>query len=564
MQPLVASCISSAAFFSIVLIFFRLGYAANDDISTILLASGYLGGKPLPFLVHSNVLLGFFLQPLYRFLPRINWEVFLFIAINFLSVWALIYLFLTRLSVPVLRAFAVIAVIICDVYILINITYTMIAAFAALAGLCLVLSAVQSPTALQKGRLMVGCALILVSSLIRLNAMLLIGGLSLPVFVLLFHPAQFKKQVIALSLMGVLVLSAVLFDSLYVQTFPGWNSFRAYDLIRAQLHDTPRKFNIEPAYPQIGWSRNDVKTFFDWFFPDKKIYSLENLQYLVKYVPDKQKSKIGTLIDLSSHLLSPVYLPYFLIIFSTGLLALFYGLAKRASAALLGLLAVFFGLDFYLTWAMKTPDRVLIPLLAGTTIFSLHILIWAGTNGSGIFSKTHQDHKNMAGWFICITLPLAAAFGLILNQSIATTIINSHNQAAYQSLLVDLKNLQDNGKISKHALIISPSYGFPLEWANPLSVNLPNIQVLEMGWLTFSPAYDEVLQAFDAQPIPDSFYKKDNVYLMSPQVLLSGILDFIKEHKGLDTDGLLIYRIPGTDTGLYQLRQKPTPVPRVP
>ena len=82
LQPWVAAFLSSAAFFAIIFLFFRPGYAVGDDISIISLASGYLGGKPLPFLVYSNVLLGFILNPLYASAPTLNWEILFFIVIN--------------------------------------------------------------------------------------------------------------------------------------------------------------------------------------------------------------------------------------------------------------------------------------------------------------------------------------------------------------------------------------------------------------------------------------------------------------------------------------------------
>lgn len=553
-QPLAASFIASIPFFVIVFAFFRPGYAVNDDISIISLASGYLGGKPLPFLVYSNVLLGFILNPLYGMYPQINWEILFFILINFFSVWALIYLFISSLPAASLKWFATISVLLCDTYFVINITYTMIAAFSAIAGFCLVLTAMQPSSALKKGSFIFGIALVLVGSLIRLKAMLLIAALILPVLVWFYHSAQFRKQVLALTLLGILVSSAYVFDRLYLQSFPDWDSYQMYDSARSQLHDTPRKVNIGTVFTQVGWSKNDSKVFFNWFFPDRNIYSIENLQYLVEHIPDKQTSKVNTLTTLVFGLFSPVSFPYLLIIFSTWIIALFYGFSKRAILPQATLSVIFFTLGFYLIWALKFPDRVLVSLLAGTAIFGLCILTWPGANGTESAFHSRQSHKLPLAYFANI-VTIAIAFGLVLNQSIETTKINIAKQTAYQNVLIDLIDLQNNGIISEKALIISPAYGFPFEWANPLTLNLPDIQILEMGWLTFSPAYEQVLHTFDAQSMPEALYEKDNVYLMTPLASLSGILDFIKEHKGLDVDVIAIYRIPGTEIELYQLQQ---------
>jgi len=558
LQPWVAAFLSSAAFFAIIFLFFRPGYAVGDDISIISLASGYLGGKPLPFLVYSNVLLGFILNPLYASAPTLNWEILFFIVINFLSVWALVYIFWVELPKAGLKLFAAGTVFLCDTYFLINITYTMMAAFATLAGLCLVLSAVQAPTGLKKSTLIFGCALTLAGSLIRFKSMLLIGGLSLPLFVLFYRPFQFKKLVLAFSLLTLLVSSAYLFDSIYWQASPAWYSYRSYDTVRTQLHDTPRKINVKPAYPQIGWSRNDLKLFFNWFFPDQQIYSLENLQYLVAHVPGRQASKAGTLTTLAKSLIDPLYWPYILLILSTWLLTLFYGLAKRAGPGLIALLTASFAFDFYLAWTLKIPDRISVPLFAGVAIFSIYVLTRVGSDSPELCFQVRRKHKlPSTAWIAAMAVIGAFACGLVINQSIDSSNLHIKKQAAYENILIDMQNLRDNGKIANNALILSPAYGFPLEWANPLSLNLPAIQVLEMGWLTFSPAYEKVLLEFGAQSIPEAFYEKNNIYLMTRPASLSEILDFIKEHKGLGLKPTLIYQIPATDVGLYKLLQNP-------
>ena len=58
--PWLASLLCAIAFFVLYLFVFRPGYQVDDDITMIQLASGYLGGTPVPFMVFSNVILGFF------------------------------------------------------------------------------------------------------------------------------------------------------------------------------------------------------------------------------------------------------------------------------------------------------------------------------------------------------------------------------------------------------------------------------------------------------------------------------------------------------------------------
>jgi hypothetical protein len=561
LQPLVAAFIFSAIFFALVFIFFRPGYGATDDINIISIAFGYLGGKPLPFLVYSNVLLGFALNFFYGVSPHINWEICFFIALNFLSVWALIYVFSSRLPEARLKLFATLSILLADAYFVINLTFTLMAAFSTLAGFCLLLMAIQTRPALKKGAFVFGIALALAGSLIRLKAMLLVCILISPALLFFYPLLQRKKLILAFITLGILVSGGYFFDRLYVQSNPDWSSYQTYDSVRSQIHDTPRNLNIKnkpadasinPVVAQVGWSKNDLKVFLNWFFPDKQIYSLENLQYIVEHVPGEQATRLRAISILSTALLRPVVLPYFLIVFSTWVLMLFYGFTRRAAASLLTLLATFGGLAFYLAWAMKIPDRVLMILLAGTAIWGLYSLTLS-LSGTDDAKNTYQRHKNPIGWFVAAVC-MAVVFGLVLNQSLVMTKVYVSRQDAYQKVQVDLKNLQGSGKISQNALIISPS-GFPFEWANPLTVDFPAIHILDLGWLTFSPTYERVLREFDVQSVPEALYAQKNVYLMAPSGALPAILVFIQEHQGFKMEVSVIYQIPGTDIELCKLNK---------
>lgn len=554
-QPLAASFLAALLFFTIVFAFFRIGYAVDDDISTISILSGYLGGLPLPFPVQSNVLLGLFLSPLYALSSGANWMVWFYIAVNFVSVWGLVYIFASQLPDAKSKSLATLTVLLCDTYFLLNITFTMIAAFATLAGLCLVMTGVQSPLPLRKGLFGPGLVLVLLASLIRFKAMLLMSGLILPMLLFFIHPARLKKQAFAFGLLAILVLGGILFDSSYLQTSPDWAAFQKYNEVRTQLHDTPRKYNVQfDITAQVGWNRTDTKEFFNWFFPDRKTYSLENLQYLVEHIPGAQTSKVKTLSILLSALFSPVPWPYLLAIFSLGPLMLFLGVRKRALYPLITLLLTFSVIGFYLCWTMKFPDRVLLPLLAGVAITGLAILACSRFESDSALLQPRHLPAAQNLYFASLLVISGLAVALVCCQSIETTKINIQKQVAYQQLLVDLQDLGDRGIIARNALIVSPAYAMPLLWANPLTINFPKVQILEMGWLTFSPAYEKALLAFDAQPMPEALYEKKHVYLITPPQYLNGIRDYIYEHKGIHVNAALLYQIAGTEIGLYKLQ----------
>ncbi len=389
-HPLVLSLLITIPFFIIFLVVFRPGYGINDDFGIISLASGYLGGKPVPYLTYSNVLLGFILNPLYELHTNINWLIIIFLAVNFLAVASLLYV-ISSLPLNIYqKLFGILAILICDGYFLINITFTIIAAFASIAGLCLVLTACPSGQRLNKGRLIWGALLTLMGSLIRIESCLLALIIVVPSLVASFRSFHFRNLVISIGITTLLVVCAYEFDRGYVRSSPSWNTYDIYNQTRSMLHDTPRIENMAPIVKEVGWNENDLVLFTHWFFPDPQVYSLQHLQYLVEHVSDKREI-LSTIIYSAHRLVYPGSLPYILIIFSTWLGMLIYAPSKKVSLPLfvIGLISLL--LIFYLSWAKKLPDRVLLPLLAAGVIFGLFSAYFNGIGSGKKYRITIQD-----------------------------------------------------------------------------------------------------------------------------------------------------------------------------
>ena len=121
--PWLASLLYAIAFFILYLFVFRPGYQVDDDITMIQLVSGYFG-KPVPFMVFSNVVLGFLLNFLYRLPTNLNWEILIFFGINFLSVWCLVTIVLSMPLKFAYRFFGILVILELDSLFLLNITFT--------------------------------------------------------------------------------------------------------------------------------------------------------------------------------------------------------------------------------------------------------------------------------------------------------------------------------------------------------------------------------------------------------------------------------------------------------
>ncbi len=139
--PFTASIYITLAFFAVLYLGLRPGYWINDDLKMIWNLVGYPGSfRSIPFLVHSNVLLGLALEPLYGLQTTTNWAMILFAAINVCSVWALIYIFLAGELSTNRKLLGVVAVLVGLAAPTLNLTFTFSAAVASLSGTCLLLA----------------------------------------------------------------------------------------------------------------------------------------------------------------------------------------------------------------------------------------------------------------------------------------------------------------------------------------------------------------------------------------------------------------------------------------
>ena len=545
--PWLASLLVAIAFFILYLFVFRPGYQVDDDITMIQLASGYLGGTPVPFLVFSNVILGFLLNFLYRLPTNLNWEILIFFWINFLSVWSLVYIVLSLPLKSAYRFFGILVILLSDSLFLLNVTFTTTATFAVISGFISILAATYKRSPLPRRLLFLGGLLILAASLIRIESFLLVLLMILPSLIIVHRFFDIKNLIIS-SLISILVIASFyLFNILYVKSFTQWDSFYAYNNVRSELQDTPRVHlsNVKNAYYNIGWNFNDYKLFMSWFFPDEQLFSISNLQYLVIHIPGTERNVFSA--ALSYFYPKPFFddvdsFPYFFMI-AAGLFAVvIYPSLRKAIGPLTVLLLTFLVLIFYLIWTEKVPLRVWDSFLATTSVFSLFILLWAKLNAN---QSQPKFQKNAFAFIVPALLCMASLFALYY--AVVTTELNVQRQTAYQNVLSDIKTLQAQGKIQSNALIVSPAIGIPLVWSNPMILDLPSAQYLELGWLTFSPSYYNVLHEFNVQSLPAGFYQKDNVYLMVKPGLLDSVIEYIFDHAGVVAVPQLIYSSPNYD-----------------
>jgi hypothetical protein len=558
--PFAASFILAALFYVTWLSLFTAGYSVNDDMKIIPLVVGYPTGQPVPFMIFSNVLLGFLLIGLYRLPTLLNWEVLLFVAVQFTSVWLLLDQLLSSKLKPAAMSFGAAVILLCGAYFALSITYTTTAAFAAIAGCCGLFYWAIRRSSWMSRQLVIGAALILSGMLIRWMAVPLMVLLAAPCILLLANEPGRRRLAVAALAVAVLAAGTWAANRLYVRASPAWNEYYHYQSTNGLLQDTYRRENLGREVGRLAWSANDLELFYRWYYADVRTYSVDRLQFLVDRVSPLSANPGITLLSLLREPFAPFLLPYLLAALASWLVIVGNGLRKMAGLPVMLVWSVCLGINIYLSLAWKIADRVFLPTFSAAALLTFMIPFWIAAGGWARPAPggPAAGRRRWPLYGAMTALGLAIMVTLALAQQTAVT--HRSKQALYRQVLEDVEDLVRKRTISKDALIISPAHGLPLSWADPWTVRLPRVDYLDIGWLAFSPFYEDALSKHDIDDLPAALYQRQDVYLMTRDNILPYVARSFEEHQGVRVDFSSIYEMPNParypgfeDVHLYQV-----------
>jgi hypothetical protein len=514
-SPGVLSALLTAGAFCLLLFVLRPGYWINDDVKIAWNIAGYPGGgDTVPFLIHNNILLGLMLAPLYALRTSANWYVYLLIVLNACATGSLLWLALAAKRPTLAGIIGCSAILLAVVALTINVTYTMTAFLATVTGVLLLWASAR--VSLQGWMLPAacGCLLVFASSLLRIPMLLMGLLLTIPMLAGSWRSLN-TRRLFALSAAAVLlVLFGYAFNRLYVRASPDWNRFYAYTDIRQQLHDSHRLNNVHNEIRRVGWTPNDQELFAHWFYPDEQKFSYEKLQYLVHRVPPASRDLWGSVGRYLRQLTTSQHAPYLMWMVAIVASILAVGAPRKALVVVLLTWAIALGANLILTVIYKDPDYVLAGSLAGSVALSIVYLMWSwAPSGAQGTARAGSSPTRRRLATVSLTLFLLGGVALLSNL-VTRSSINIARQRDYARFRADLEALQRDGILVDEALIVSPAHGLPYEWAPPLTLDLPSPPYLDTGWITFSPAYNRVLDAYGITSLPEALVSKENIYLM--------------------------------------------------
>jgi len=539
-QPLMVSAVITGILFILFFSLFNACYESNDDPTSMMISSGLLTGTPGEYLIHSNIIIGKFLQFLYTFSPAINWYPLFLYSLHFLGMTFLLYSLLYEKPGRLKIIFSSLIFLFINFFFLIALQYTTAAAVSGISGIFLLMAVFKKGGKLKIFPIITGIFLLLLCGLVRGEVFYLVILLSLPLIICFFLHNKSGKFLITIFSVIILFGMASLYNRFYYNGNPEWKEYYYYDRAREELHDTSRltsafNSNIEKTCKEVGWKSIDYYMFCNWMFFDRNIYSREKLEKLVKLLP----LNAGKNFSLSG----PAYViinTFFLHCLALILLIFFLTPRKFPKKYIISSALLIIFMSVYMQLFMKFVFRVYLPMIL---LLTWTVLFFSAENlCPSLYPSEKEGSDKEKKLPFTLYSPLRKTVIIILCFFLAGSVFLSFRQL----LLISSKSKIKSSEYARITEELSHKEKIYVVWGNALNMEdmgplsapekLKNFNIITSGWLTHSPYYYFLLKKFEITDIYRALYEKDNVFLIcrNDQEMLKLLQFYIKEHYNQD------------------------------
>jgi hypothetical protein len=353
-------------------------YQTNDDVTMRLLAEGHFvpGGKPVPFLLFINVVIGKLLAMAYTRLPGVPWYDLVLGASLIAAAAALLVVWIG----PGGRR-EILWTAIFDLFFLrpafVSVQYTIVSLTCAAAGVALVVRAAAEPLPPRPRTLhaIFGVALFVWGSLIRFEgaALMAIEGalLALPLaLVALRGPAARPRwRALLLSACAAVVFMVAFYgiDRFAYSRERGWSDFHEFETLRRRGAENLVPEQLTPTVlarlrAETGWSENDFLLFSGWYFTDPAVYSVSNVRKSAALFGDQVWTSVRFNSGMGDARTFLVTMRWAFVLL--GALAIARGASSRLILYVLGTTLTIVLLDLFVSVMQKpSPARIFWPML---------------------------------------------------------------------------------------------------------------------------------------------------------------------------------------------------------
>ena len=515
--------------FSIQLFFIKPYFPVNDDIYKVLMAKGIgPAWTASPYVGYSNVLMGYLLKWLFARFPLFPWYGAFLCLAQFLALWAFFQVLCPRGLHRFLGAIFFIGLWAGVYFIFFTfLQFTITAALCAQAGILLFCLGPRAPEDRCGPRLLAGATgLIGLSALIRLDALLLTLLVSLPLILSHLWGGRFKPRLkgekpwLAAALLLVLGLWAS--NTLWFRADADWKDYERFDRGRVEMQDyriVDYEAKTKPLFDSVGWSRNDLWLFKNWFLANPVKFNAQTFEKLEGHFPRwGTTGKIASFHSLGELLESP---------WDRRILWFALGFLFLCPAASLGFLSAqliwVLLLLLALIYGFRAPDRVTLPIL----VYLLHLtLYFARLSGDTGGRQRPLSLNRFRIWAV-----LASVFFLFsLDFPRDYYLQNIERQKEERELLAQIRTL---GPRDNQLYIV---WDFPFEWIGAFN-DLECFRGFHLYGLNFSqtcPAAREILKPFQVGDPFRDLVDNPRLFLVCSPEKGGPYHDYLKENYGLE------------------------------
>lgn len=520
---LFCSLLLNAALLFLFFLLFVPGFEENDDVCMMYMVNGKHAGKPISFLIFSHILIGKALGILYNLYAAFDWYSFYLYTSHFLAMTALCFTLLRRWRLPLGAVLFLFFWIFFELRFLILLQFTTTAGILTLSSAMLFLFPPEENLKKHDWEKAVAVDLLILATLIRVDSVLLIGLLALPLLLLALIQRTEKRQLLTYCAvaLGIFLLFQTI-NLVAYKTNPEWEKGRRKMILRSEIMDSPIAGSLQTAANGNKLTEVDIQHFENWFFEDKDIWTQSNLENITRNAHKlglHQRSCAKTwdcfrwgFLDEGRFILQIT-----LILLIGSLILFIRGLQNYLTLA--AIIIIMLALSAWLSCTAKFPARLALPMLfflAVTTVF----LIPA--------TAAHTKWQRY-GLVVLVLLALCPARQYL--KSIRT--IHFRNAERCKNLLA-----LDNMMASIHSpgspspLFFAGAMDYPLVWVTPFAdPSRPTPpEVIYSGWQTTLPLFDQSLQHHGIKNLYESLLTANGPNLVLHPDHLDNFIAFISEH----------------------------------
>jgi hypothetical protein len=521
--------------------FYTPYYELNDDTFKVFFTEGVgTDFTPSEFIGYSNPAWGLLFKVLSTHFSGVPWYGLALLGVQFLSIGALLYA-LALSPRPGLKMLGGGATYLGIFYtFFVGIQYTVTSILAAQCAFLLLLSLWQNggPSLNRAGWVLAGFLLV-VSSLIRLDGLLIAAFCALPLFLTAWREADpaarraLQARKLTLLFPVLLIAGGALYNRLWYAVTPGWAEFNRFDHERLELQDyriDPYNAQTKPFFDAAGWSENDYRMFKEWYFMDKHLYDTDRMRHLAARFPrfgsEGKPSTCHSLPEILGEFWPQTVLLYFL-----AFLLLVPLERWRYLVLQMGWVLAVLTLMIY---AARAPDRVVVPLLTLPLAAAVYFL------GSPAQGKGRNAKRQVPGWIGMAFLAL-----LLLPSLRSCAQIHFLNQQAQRGEKL-LKDCLAQWNPREDQLYVVWASGFPYEAFNAFDDFglFKKIHLFELAVYQRSPNAQKMLDHFGIKDLFREMVDNPKVSLICTPQECGYYQQYMREKYSLETVMVETYECP--------------------